>query len=139
MFNSKNSMPTAKSSGRKSRNDIILLGVLIFAISIIALLLYLFSETSNSVTVTIDGKLYGTYPLNENITFDINTGTDNKEVNRLVIVDGKAYISFATCPDGICAKHRPISRTGESIICLPHKVVVKTNSNTESIIPDIVA
>ncbi len=40
----------------------------------------------------------------------------------------------ADCPDGICANHKPIHKTGESIICLPHKVVVtvisdKSNDN----------
>ncbi len=139
MFKSKNIMPSAKGGGHKLRNDFILFGALIFAIATLALCLYLFNNNSDSVTVTIDGKLYGTYSININNSIDIYSGIYNEEINRLVIENGKAYISYATCPDGICANHRPISRTGESIICLPHKVVVKTNSNIENITPDVVA
>ena len=31
----------------------------------------------------------------------------------------------ADCPDLICVHHKPISRQGESIVCLPHKVIVE--------------
>ncbi len=139
MNNSNKTMTTAKSGGRKLRNDFILLGLLFVSIAVLALSLYLISDEANTVTVTIDGELYGTYSIHDSLTIDIKTGTNEDEVNRLVIEKGKAYISYASCPDGICAEHRPISRTGESIICLPHKVVVSTESNTGNVTPDIVA
>ena len=32
--------------------------------------------------------------------------------------------SFADCPDKLCVHQKAVSRDGESIICLPNKVVV---------------
>ena len=139
MLNIKNKMPTAKSGGRKLKNDLILLSAFLLAILVLGMCLYLFNEPANAVIVTIDGNIFGTYSIEKNTTVDINSGENNDEINRLVIQDGKAYISFATCPDGICANHRPISRTGESIICLPHKIVISTESNFNITTPDIVA
>ena len=49
-----------------------------------------------------------------------------------VIKDGKAWVKEADCPDKICAKHRPISRSGESIICLPHKLVITVVNEKET-------
>lgn len=42
----------------------------------------------------------------------------------LVIADGAAHVEDSTCPDLICQRHAPISRTGEAIICLPGEVSV---------------
>ena len=44
--------------------------------------------------------------------------------NLLVIKGGEAYISEASCPDGICSSHRPIKHEGRTIVCLPNKVVI---------------
>jgi hypothetical protein len=50
----------------------------------------------------------------------------------LVIKDGKAFIQNADCPDKICAEHKPISKTGETIVCLPHKLVIEITENEEN-------
>ena len=43
----------------------------------------------------------------------------------MTIQDGQAFIEEADCPDKLCVKHKPISRNGESIICLPHKLAIR--------------
>lgn len=117
------------------RNDIIFIVALLLIAAFGALYLFVFRDGGNTVKVTVDGKTYGVYSLNENITEDIHTGNGN--LNRLVIRDGKAYMETATCPDGICVSHKPIFRDGESIVCLPNKVVVTvTTTDTDS--PDVV-
>ena len=78
--------------------------------------------------VTVDGKPYGAYPLSEELTLDIRTGDGGEQLNRLIIREGQAFVETATCPDGICAAHKPISRDGESIVCLPHRVVITVES-----------
>lgn len=35
------------------------------------------------------------------------------------------------CPLGICSKMGPISKPGESIICMPNKMIIKVLSNEE--------
>ena len=36
------------------------------------------------------------------------------------------------CRNQVCVNHAPISRSGESIICLPHKLVVRIQSGKEA-------
>ena len=45
--------------------------------------------------------------------------------NVLVIENGTARIEEADCPDGLCVRQGSISRPGESIICLPHRLAVR--------------
>ena len=112
-----------QNSKHRLRNDIILIAavLLIAAIGLSAYLL-LSSEGERAV-ITLDGEHYADYPLKEDITVTISS-KEGLGTNILVISDGKAYVSEASCPDLICVKHRPIWREGEAIVCLPNKVVV---------------
>ncbi|WP_440248169.1 NusG domain II-containing protein [Catenibacterium faecis] len=37
----------------------------------------------------------------------------------------------ATCPDHLCIKQGTINKKGQSIICLPHKLIVEVVSGDE--------
>lgn len=128
-----------KQTNRKHRNDCIFIAVLLLTLSLAGAALFFLRPDGNIVTVTVDGEIYGTYPLGENITVDIRTGESGNRENVLVIRDGKAYVETATCPDGICAAHKPISRDGESIVCLPHRVVITVHTDQGGEEPDIIA
>ena len=84
-------------------------------------------DGAGKVTVKVNGELKGTYSLAEDQTIEINGGT-----NILQIKNGKADMTEADCPDQLCVNQRAISRQGESIICLPHKVVVVVESSESS-------
>lgn len=121
------------------RNDLILIAALLVILSSVGLAFYFFRGEGDVVAVEIDGKPYGTYTLSENRTVEIRTGEGGEELNLLVIKDGKAFVETATCPDGICAAHKPIFREGESIVCLPHRVVVTVRTTSDKDAPDVVA
>lgn len=123
---------------RKLRNDLILIGVLLVVLVLVGLAFWLFRGTGDTVIVEVDGKLYGTYLLSKDQTVEIRTGEGGKELNLLVIKGGKAFVETATCRDGICAAHSPIFREGESIVCLPHKVVITVKRTGGEAAPDIV-
>lgn len=109
----------------------IIVGVLSF------FLYYVNSGSGNTVTVEKDGEIIQTLSLDED--FEKQYDFDG-ETNTLIIKDGKAMVTEANCPDGICANHKPISRAGESIICLPHKLVITvSNDKTEDNEIDAVA
>ncbi len=118
----------SSTNKRKVKNDLILISSLIVILSIVGLCFMFFRADGNSVTVTVDGKLFGTYSLNEDKTVEIRTGENGENLNLLVIEGGRAFVKTATCPDGICASHKPIFREGESIVCLPHRVVITADS-----------
>ena len=131
-------MPTAKSGGRRFRNDVIFIAALLAIVALAGLFVFLFRQPGDTVVVTIDGEHYATYSLNENMTVPIHTGQDGEQINVLIIRDGQAHLQEASCPDGICAAHKPIHREGESIVCLPHRVVITVHSTSEQDAPDIV-
>ena len=132
------SKPTAAGGGRKFRNDMIFIAAILVIIAMVAAVLFFLRGEGSTVRVEVNGTVIGTYPLSVDREVEIKTGENGEELNLLVIKDGKATVTTATCPDGICAAHRPISREGESIICLPHKVVVTVigGSGEE---PDVIA
>lgn len=119
----------------RRRHDILFIAVLLFLCAAAALGLYVFRETGDIVSVYVDGQLYAEYPLSEDICTEIPSDSG---YNRLVIADGHAYIEEASCPDGICSAHRPICHDGESIICLPNKVVIEI-CRREQQQPDIIS
>ena len=45
--------------------------------------------------------------------------------NTLKLSKSGVFMEASDCPDQICVHHRPVARGGESIICLPHKLVVE--------------
>lgn len=123
---------------RYLRNDILLIAALLLVAAIGGVYLFVFRGNGNTVTVTVDGKPYAEYALTENITKDIYTGENGEHCNRLVIRDGKAFMETATCPDGICVAHRAIFKNGESIVCIPNRVVITVTTVDSADAPDIV-
>lgn len=122
----KKSDSNAFSNGKRKIRNTVILAAVILIIAVAGLLFIKLTKTEGSIVVVkIDGVQTAAYPLSENTEVEINTGENGENINVLVIEDGKAYISEADCPDGICKDYRPVSYVGETIICLPHKVVVE--------------
>ena len=49
--------------------------------------------------------------------------------NLISVTDGTVVMESADCKDQICVRHRPISSDRESIICLPHRLVVMVDGD----------
>ena len=107
---------------RKIVNDILLVACLLIAVLIVFVIFKSNLKDGNYVKITIDNKVKDCYNFNEDGEYTIISG---KNTNVLVIKDGTAFIKSADCPDKICVHHPPISKVGETIVCLPHKVVVE--------------
>lgn len=116
-------------NSNKTKNDIILVAVIITIAAIALLLVNLTRQEGAFAVIKIDGTETERYPLSQSTTVEILTGKDDEFSNTLVIENGKAYISGANCPDKICAGHKAISYDGETIVCLPHKLVVEIASD----------
>ena len=79
-------------------------------------------KAAKEVLVTVDGQAVATLDLNKDTDMMINGyhgGTDH-----LIIKDGYASITDASCPDKVCVRTGKIHKTGELIVCLPNRVVV---------------
>ena len=129
-----NTDATAKSGGVKIKNDLRLIAILLLVIAVAALCLFLFRTEGNVVTILLDGEIYGEYPLDVDRRVEVRVG---EAFNVIVIENGEVRVDEASCPDGICAAHRPVRFNGQSIICLPNDVVVEIRTNGENQ-PDII-
>lgn len=118
------------------KKDLIIAIVVLAAAGLLALVFHFAGgEPGGSVQVKIDGKVVGTYALVEEqeVPFDTDYGH-----NLLIIEDGQAHMEEADCPDHYCMEQGRISKTGESLVCLPHKLVVTVVSGEEKDV-DVVA
>ena len=142
------------------KNDIILVLVLLLLAATGLFVFKIFnSGEGRTVRVTIDGELFGEYPLGKEggtvddgfdaVIDDINmqgayaaTGKDRSNIKDagqyqmikipgkvgeciLIIKDGEAYMQEADCPNQICVHHSPVSNKGETIVCLPNRVIIE--------------
>ena len=116
------------------KNDVILIAILLVVALLTAggMRIWQMNNTKDTanVVVTIDGEVYGTYPLSEDRTERIEL--PDGSYNILVISDGYADVTEASCPDQICVKHNHIRYSKESIVCLPNKVVVTVEGGEEN-------
>lgn len=114
-----------KKDPYKLRTADILLAVFMIVLSLGIYLSFFLGSKGNGakqVVVTVAGSEYGRYSLDEDQTVTIRA---NGGYNRLVIKDGKAYITDADCPDKYCVDKGYVSQKGQVIVCLPHKLTVK--------------
>ena len=116
------------------KNDLILLGGFLLAAFLFWLIPFLLNKLNNNLPATLavyqDGQRIADYSLREDQTLAIPW--DEEYYNLLLIENGEASITDADCPDQLCVRQRSISRKGESIICLPHRLVIQIESNEES-------
>ena len=99
------------------KKDFILIGVLL-VIALVGLAVTRLLQHQSGASVTI----YGTYPLNQSREIEIS---DDKGYNKVVIENGSVHMEDADCPDQYCVQHAAIHSSHETIICLPHELVVE--------------
>jgi len=109
-------------SGKTRRGDFILIAALCAAGLVMGLLLLLTRKPGAAAEVRVDGKTVMTIPLSGAGEYIIEGAGGT---NTLVIEDGCARVSEASCPDGLCAETGSVRYEGQSIICLPNKVVIE--------------
>ena len=115
---------------QKIKADFIIIGcVCILALFFFLLSFFVGMKGEGTVVVTQEDKVTE-YPLSQNTTFSVFH--EDGGYNLIMIQDGYVRVTDADCPDKLCVKQRSISKNGESIICLPHKLVVQITSGKES-------
>lgn len=106
---------------KQQKNDLLLvLAVLLLAGGIWGYTL-LTRRAGGRAVVTVDGVEAASFPLSVDRTW---TWTGDAGSNTLVISGGAVSVADADCPDQLCVRQGAIRYTGESIVCLPHRLVV---------------
>ena len=107
------------------KGDIVLMIILGVAAAFI-LAGIVFKPKALNCVVYEDQNRIASFPMKEDITYAIITSYGHTNVLR--IENGKADVMEADCPNQICVHTAPISRVGDTILCLPHKVSVVLES-----------
>ena len=100
-------------------------GVIIALLVVFCALFIVVSMLSNEgkkAVISVDERIIGEYSLSSNFKEQIKT---DYGFNTVVILNGKCSVIDADCRDGICVNRGEISKIGESIVCLPHKLIVE--------------
>jgi hypothetical protein len=74
------------------------------------------------VRITQNGEVVGEYPLTEERSVSVSgdSGTN------LIVIDGESVrMEEADCPDRYCIRQGRISRRPDTIVCLPHRLIVE--------------
>ena len=106
----------------KKKDIILACGVIAVALILLVLLKFANRESGTQIEIRVNGQTYGTYDLNKNQEIAVDTEYGH---NLVVIADGQVYMSEADCTDGYCKNQGKISHENETIVCLPHKLVVE--------------
>lgn len=124
-----------KKTGIKRADIILTVVFLIIALLFFACYNLFFHKTGTMVKVMADGKIIKILPLNKDITITINGY--NNGTNVLQIKDGYASVTGADCPDKLCQKQKKIRHNGESIVCLPNKIIISVISDEKPEIDNV--
>ncbi len=114
---------------KKHKFDFILVSAIL--IILISTLIY-FAATKTEgayAVVIINDNQVAEYPLNKDTTVTLTNGDQH---NILIIENGAARISEASCPDKLCVSQQKAKYNGEMLVCLPNKTIVKIVSDINS-------
>lgn len=108
---------------KKHKNDILLIVALLLLAGSVWLAARFLRQEGAVVEVRV-GEVTETFPLGEDREYTVEDG-DHR--NTIVIASGRVCMGSANCPDQVCVRTGWIEYEGETIVCLPHKIVVSLN------------
>lgn len=111
---------------RLKRDIILVLVMLAAAMTALLIINYGVKKKGTYAVVKVDGQELYKLELDKDTTVDV-AGYQGG-LNRIEVKTGKVSMTEADCPDELCVKTGKVSRTGETIVCLPHRVVIEIKS-----------
>lgn len=109
-----------------NKNDVILIICILFISLFFILILNSKNKKDNIAKVYYDNKLIKQINLNKNNTYEVKgyNGTVKLEVknNKIRVIEEKS-------PLHLCSKYGYISKSYETIVCLPNKIVIEIDGN----------
>lgn len=91
-------------------------------------------DARTAVIQDADGNTF-TMPLSQD---DVLTVTSSAGTNVIEVQAGKVRVSEADCPNQDCVEQGWISKAGQQIVCLPHKLVVNITDEDAGSTYDVV-
>ena len=83
------------------------------------------SSKNNYAIIKVDGKIHKKIDLsNVKKSEKVNLNLPNGK-NTLLVENNSIEMKSANCNDALCVKQGNISKVGQTIICLPHKLIIE--------------
>ncbi|HYE80991.1 MAG TPA: NusG domain II-containing protein [Clostridia bacterium] len=96
------------------------------------------SEDERQIVIETDGSVYKTIPMKAGMKRqEIHIDLKNGKYIDIMVDENGAYVSDVICPDKVCQKTGLVSRVGQSIVCLPNKIVVYIEGEEEALVDDV--
>lgn len=115
--------------------DFILGAALLLAALCLFLVFRGMEREGGTITVKSDGKVVDVLSLSEDGEYEYKSFFGS---NKLVIKDGKAWVTESSCKDHICEDTGKISKVGETIICLPNTLFITVTDGEEAEYDEVV-
>lgn len=96
--------------------------ILLILIVIIALVFMFNRKPGLQIRVSYNNEIVDTFNLNESIE---KTYTLGNSFNTVKIENNEVSVTEANCDNQICVNSQSINLVGETIACLPHKLIVE--------------
>lgn len=87
------------------------------------------ANSGAEVVIKSGGSLYARYPLSEDRTLEVQSPDNPKAYNTVIIKDGKVSVTEASCKNQVCVRQGVISAPGETLVCLPNRLVVSIENS----------
>lgn len=105
------------------KGDFFIFGIIAVIIITAAIVFYRTPLTASTVTIYVDSREYATYTVSEGYEKEITITTD-EGYNQLKLQSKTITITDSDCPNRDCVHMGTISRAGDMLICLPHKLMI---------------
>lgn len=80
---------------------------------------------NNYAIIQVDGKIHKKIDLSKvKKSEKVNLNLPNGK-NTLLVENNSIQMDSANCNDALCVKQGNISKVGQTIICLPHKLIIE--------------
>ncbi len=88
------------------------------------------SPHASKAVILVHGKVYKIVPLDKNATFDVRW----RGVHLMTVQtkNGAVRVEESTCKNKICVHTGWISKDGQSIVCVPNRVIIYTKGAKQS-------
>ena len=109
------------------KKEAIFIGALLAISVLLCIYVYVLPHGKyGSIQITVNGELYGTYSLGKDQIISIG------DTNVCEIKNGEVKMTEANCPDHLCIKQPAVGSAGGFIVCLPNKVVIQGEGDSDS-------
>lgn len=111
---------------KRKKDFILIISVLLLAVALLGIQ-KAYGSSGDTVTITVNQKVYGTYNLDQDKTIQIK---NESGTNVVRIQNHEVWMEEADCPDGYCMEQGHISQNHQTLVCLPHKLVVEVSDTS---------